>query len=74
MPLIELLPERGVGAVHVQAQAAVLVLEEAAVLARHVAETSPAVAETLTRQAEQKQKQASVLRSVVAELKPFCID
>jgi hypothetical protein len=53
--------------------AAVLVLEEAAVLARHVAAAIPAAAETLARQAEQKQEQARVLRTILTELKPFSV-
>jgi len=53
--------------------AAVLVLEEAAILARHVAETIPAAAETLVRQGKEKQQQARVLRSLLSELKPFSL-
>jgi two-component system chemotaxis response regulator CheB len=53
--------------------AAVLVLEEAAVLARDVAGHLPGANEDLFRQAAEKEQQADVIRSVVEQLKPFVI-
>jgi hypothetical protein len=51
--------------------AAVLVLEEAAIIAREVAAHMPASAATLHTEAADKEKQAAAVRLVVAQLKPF---
>jgi hypothetical protein len=51
--------------------AAVLVLEEAAVLARETAAHLPDASESLLRQADEKQQQANAVRAVVETLKPF---
>jgi hypothetical protein len=54
--------------------AAVLVLEEAALLARETAAHLPAASDTLLRQATEKEKQADVVRAVVETLKPFTME
>jgi hypothetical protein len=53
---------------------AVLVLEEAAVIAREVAAHLPAAREELLVQAMEKQRQAEVVRSVLDRLRPFVLD
>jgi hypothetical protein len=50
---------------------AVLVLEEAAIIARDVAEHIPSAAATLRAEALDKEKQAAAVRLVVEQLKPF---
>jgi two-component system chemotaxis response regulator CheB len=51
--------------------AAVLVLEEAANIARDVAAHTPTAAATLHAEAVDKEKQAAAVRLVVEQLKPF---
>jgi two-component system chemotaxis response regulator CheB len=54
--------------------AAVLVLEEAAIIARHVASQVPALSESLRQQGEDKARQADTIRQVLDGLIPFTID
>jgi hypothetical protein len=54
--------------------AAVLVLEEAEVLARHTAAHLPDASESLLRQSIEKQQQANAVRAVVERLKPFTVE
>jgi two-component system chemotaxis response regulator CheB len=53
---------------------AVLALEEAAVIARDVAKQWPHAAETLHKQAAEKEAQAATVRRVLEVLKPFTVD
>ena len=53
---------------------AVLVLEEAAILAREVAGNIPGATATLMAQAKEKQRLAGVVRGVLDQLRPFVID
>ena len=54
--------------------AALLVLEEAAVLAREVAAHHPETRANLLRQAAAKQEQADVIRSLLERFEPFVTD
>ncbi len=54
--------------------AAVLALEEAAVIAREVAAQVPASSNVLLEQGAEKQRQAKKIRGVLEDLKPFTID
>ena len=54
--------------------AAVLVLEEAAVIARETAQHLPEASATLSTQAAEKERQAGVVRSVLLALKPFTLE
>jgi hypothetical protein len=51
--------------------AAVLALEEAAVIAREVAAHHPSICADLLRQAVVKQEQADLIRAIGARVKPF---
>jgi two-component system chemotaxis response regulator CheB len=53
---------------------AVVAREEAAVLADEIARHSPAAAGHLLRQAEEKRRQAVIVRGVLDSLKPFSIE
>jgi len=50
---------------------AVLVLEEAAVIARDIASRWPSLSDSLLTQAAEKQAQAQAVRAVIATLRPF---
>jgi two-component system chemotaxis response regulator CheB len=54
--------------------AAVLALEEAAVIARETAAHLPLAAPTLLEQAGEKQRQADIVRRVLLELRPFTFE
>jgi hypothetical protein len=54
--------------------AAVLALEEAAVIAREISRHVPAASSTLCVQAAEKERQAGVVRSVLLGLKPLTLD
>jgi hypothetical protein len=54
--------------------AAALVLEEAAVIAREVGAKFPELNESLSRQADEKLRQAAVIRGVLQDLTPFRLD
>jgi len=54
--------------------AAVLVLEEAAVLASEAASQLPHLAETLAEQGRDKRQQANRIRAVLADLRPFLLE
>jgi hypothetical protein len=54
--------------------AAALVLEEAAVIARETARHLPAASATLWTQAEEKERQAEIVKSVLHSLKPFTLE
>jgi hypothetical protein len=53
---------------------AVLVLEEAVVIARDAASHLPAASASLLAQAEEKHRQAAVVRRVLDALKPFTLE
>jgi two-component system chemotaxis response regulator CheB len=54
--------------------AAVLVLEEAAIIAREAAAHLPRAAETLRAQASEKEQQAEAVRRVLLDLRPFTFE
>ena len=54
--------------------AAVVALEEAAVIARAVAARRPASAAGLAQQADEKMRLASLIRGVLDDLKPLRVD
>jgi len=54
--------------------AAVLALEEAAVIAREIAAQQPLAAAALLEQAGEKQRQAEAVRRVLLELRPFTLE
>ena len=54
--------------------AAVVGLEEAAVIAREIAACTPHASATLLRQADEKTRQAQFIRGVLEQLEPFHAD
>jgi two-component system chemotaxis response regulator CheB len=54
--------------------AAVVALEEAAVIARDIAASTPSGSATLLRQADEKARQAQFVRGVLEQLRPFDMD
>jgi two-component system, chemotaxis family, protein-glutamate methylesterase/glutaminase len=71
--------KRGLLRAHSEAQeralwAAVVGLEEAAVIARDIAASTPTASPALLRQATEKARQAQFVRGVLEQLRPFDLD